>query len=107
MKIARYRCKGEECYGVIDQQKVLCLPALAKRLKKELPRRLEDFIAEETALKTAETLLSKAKPSDIENVSAPLNEVQLLAPLAFPPKIICLGRNYVDHSAEMKSYRSG
>jgi 2-keto-4-pentenoate hydratase/2-oxohepta-3-ene-1,7-dioic acid hydratase in catechol pathway len=103
MKLARYRSKGEECYGVIDQQKVLCLPALAKRLKKELPGRLEDFVAEETALKTAETLLSKAKPSNIESVSATLNEVHLLAPLAFPPKILCLGRNYVDHSAEMKA----
>jgi 2-keto-4-pentenoate hydratase/2-oxohepta-3-ene-1,7-dioic acid hydratase in catechol pathway len=102
MKLAHYRCKGEECYGALDQQKVLCLPALAKRLKKELPVRLEGFIAEETALKTAETLLSKAKPSDNESVSASLNEVHLLAPLAFPPKLICLGWNYVDHASETK-----
>ncbi len=102
MKIARYRFKDEEYYGVLNQQQVLCLPALAKRLKKELPGRLEDFIAEETALKTAETLLSKARPSDIENASAPLNEVHLLAPLAFPPKLICLGWNYVDHASETK-----
>ena len=102
MKIARYRYQGAECYGVLDKQKVLCLPALAKRFKKELPGRIEDFIAKESALKTAEVLLTKTKSSDIEAVSATLDTVVLLAPLLFPPKIICLGRNYKDHSAEMK-----
>jgi len=103
MKIARYRYKSEECYGVLSEHKVLCLPALAKRLKKELPERIEDFIAEDDALKTAEGLLRQAKPNGIESVSAPLNAVSLLAPLKFPPKIICLGRNYIDHSVEMKA----
>ena len=56
MKIIRYRYKGAECYGVLGEEKVLCLPALAKRFKKELPERIEDFIAEENALKTAEFL---------------------------------------------------
>jgi 2-keto-4-pentenoate hydratase/2-oxohepta-3-ene-1,7-dioic acid hydratase in catechol pathway len=49
------------------------------------------------------TLISNAKAADIKKVSAPLSEVSLLAPIVFPPKIICLGRNYVDHSAEMKA----
>jgi 2-keto-4-pentenoate hydratase/2-oxohepta-3-ene-1,7-dioic acid hydratase in catechol pathway len=102
MKIARYRYKGEGCYGVASQKKVLCLPALAHRLGTKLPASMDAFIAE-GALEKAETLLSNAKPSDLENVSAPLDEVTLLAPLAFPPKILCLGRNYIDHSAEMKA----
>jgi len=54
-------------------------------------------------LKTAEVLLSRTKSSDTQAVSAPLDAVVLLAPLLFPPKIICLGRNYRDHSAEMKA----
>ena len=103
MKIARYRYKDAECYGVLGEQKVLCLPALAKRFKKELPERIEDFIAEENALKTAEVLLSKIKSGDTQVVSVPLDAVVLQAPLLFPPKIICLGRNYKDHSAEMKA----
>jgi 2-keto-4-pentenoate hydratase/2-oxohepta-3-ene-1,7-dioic acid hydratase in catechol pathway len=80
------------------------LPALAKRFKKQLPQHLEDFIAlGENALKTAEGLLKKANDSDIKSVSAPVGEAALLAPIASPPKIICLGLNYVDHAAETNS----
>jgi 2-keto-4-pentenoate hydratase/2-oxohepta-3-ene-1,7-dioic acid hydratase in catechol pathway len=102
MKLARYRLKNEECYGILEQQRVVCLPALAKRLREVMPPRIEDFIASENALATAETLLGKAKPSDLKAVSAPLNAMSLQAPLAFPPKIICLGWNYIDHAAETK-----
>jgi len=101
MKTVRYRYKNKECYGVLNQQTVLCLPALAKRFKKQLPQRLEDFVAlEETAMKTAENLLEKANEGDAKSVSAPTSAVSLLAPIASPPKIICLGLNYVDHAAE-------
>jgi len=102
MKIARYCHNGKESYGAVDLQNVLCLPQLAKSLQQELPARIEDFIAE-GAVETAEALLAEGKPSAVQNASVPLSEVQLLAPLLFPPKILCLGRNYVDHSAEMKA----
>jgi 2-keto-4-pentenoate hydratase/2-oxohepta-3-ene-1,7-dioic acid hydratase in catechol pathway len=104
MKTVRYRYRNKECYGVLNRQAVLCLPALAKRFKKQLPQRLEDFIAlGENALKTAEGLLKKTNDSDIKSVSALVGEAALLAPIAFPPKIICLGLNYVDHAAETNS----
>jgi 2-keto-4-pentenoate hydratase/2-oxohepta-3-ene-1,7-dioic acid hydratase in catechol pathway len=104
LKIARYRYRNLESYGVIRQQTVLSLPALAKRFKKEVPRKLAGFIAEEeNALETAEELLKKASSSDIESVSVPLSAVSLLAPIPFPPKIICLGLNYFDHAAETNS----
>jgi 2-keto-4-pentenoate hydratase/2-oxohepta-3-ene-1,7-dioic acid hydratase in catechol pathway len=101
MKTVRYRYKNKECYGILNQQTVLCLPALAKRFKTQLPQRLEDFVASgENALKTAEDLLKKANEDDVESVSASISAASLLAPIAFPPKIICLGLNYVDHAAE-------
>jgi 2-keto-4-pentenoate hydratase/2-oxohepta-3-ene-1,7-dioic acid hydratase in catechol pathway len=104
MKTVRYRYKNKECYGVLNQQGVLSLPALAKRFKKQLPQRLENFIMlGENALKTAEDLLKKANEDDVESVSAPMSAVSLLAPIASPPKIICLGLNYVDHAAETNS----
>jgi 2-keto-4-pentenoate hydratase/2-oxohepta-3-ene-1,7-dioic acid hydratase in catechol pathway len=104
MKIIRYRYRNKECYGVLNRQALLCLPALAKRFKKQLPQRLEAFIAlGENALKTAKDLLKKANDSDIKSVSALVGEAALLAPIAFPPKIICLGLNYVDHAAETNS----
>jgi 2-keto-4-pentenoate hydratase/2-oxohepta-3-ene-1,7-dioic acid hydratase in catechol pathway len=103
LKIARYRYRNEESYGVINQQTILSLPALAKRFKKELPQKIEDFIAmRENTLQIAENLLKNANGHDIGSASAPLSAVSLVAPIVFPPKIICLGRNYVDHSDEMK-----
>lgn len=104
MKVARYRYRNLESYGVLSQQAVLSLPALAKRFEKEVPRRLEGFIAEgEEALETAEDLVEKAGGNDVAAVSVPLSEVMLLAPIAFPPKILCLGLNYFDHAAETNS----
>jgi 2-keto-4-pentenoate hydratase/2-oxohepta-3-ene-1,7-dioic acid hydratase in catechol pathway len=104
LKIARYHNRNIESYGVLSQQAVLSLPALAKRFKKEVPQRLEDFITKgEKALETAEDLVEKAGDSDVAAVSVPLSEVMLLAPIVFPPKIICLGLNYFDHAAETNS----
>lgn len=36
------------------------------------------------------------------DVVLPYEEVQLLAPV-FPTKVVCVGKNYVDHAAEMES----
>ena len=104
MKIARYRYRNEESYGVINQQTILSLPALAKRFKKELPQKIEGFIAQgKETIETAEDLIKNANTSDIKSVSAPLSAVSLLAPISYPPKIICLGLNYFDHAAETNS----
>ena len=104
MKIARYCYRNEESYGVINQRTVLSLPALAKRFKKEVPQKIEDFIAQgKKTIETTEDLIKKASGNDVEIFSAPLNAVTLLAPIAFPPKIICLGLNYFDHAAETDS----
>ena len=104
MKIARYRYGSEESYGIIDGKTILSLPLLSRRLKKQLPHNLEEFIAQgERATATVAELLTKTKDVDIEKVSTPLNAVSFLAPIAFPPKIICLGLNYLDHAAETNS----
>jgi 2-keto-4-pentenoate hydratase/2-oxohepta-3-ene-1,7-dioic acid hydratase in catechol pathway len=104
MKIVRYRHNSETSYGVLHGQSVLCLPALATHFKKQLPPKLEDFIAQgESALEIAETSLKKAGDRKVEGASIGLSGISLLAPVAFPPKIICLGLNYFDHAAESKA----
>jgi 2-keto-4-pentenoate hydratase/2-oxohepta-3-ene-1,7-dioic acid hydratase in catechol pathway len=106
MKIVRYRHRGrdKESYGVLHQQVVLSLPNLAKHFRKELPLPLENFVRKgDQASELAEELIGKADHGDLAAVSIPLNEVTLLAPIAFPPKIICLGLNYFDHAAETGS----
>jgi len=104
MKIVRYRHNHKEDYGVLRQQTVLNLPALAKRFKKELPGKIEDFVNQgESALKIADNILKEAGDREVKDVSAPLSAVSLLAPIDFPPKIICLGLNYIDHAVESKA----
>jgi len=104
LKIAGYRYGSEESYGIIDGKSILSLPLLSRLLKKQLPHSLEEFIAQgERATETVAELLAETKDADIEKVSTPLNAVSFLAPIAFPPKIICLGLNYLDHAAETNS----
>ena len=104
MKIARTRHGNEETYGAVIKDHFLSLPKLAKHFHVSLPETVEDFVASgEPALRIAETLLAKVVESRSEVDSVPLNTVSLLAPIAFPPKIICLGLNYRDHAAETRA----
>ena len=101
MRIARYLHENEECYGVLKEHAVFCLPALAKRFRQKLPERLEEFISwGEKAMKTAEELQKRINGNDSASLSVPTDEVTLLAPIASPPKIVCLGLNYRDHADE-------
>ncbi len=104
LKIARYIYRNKEYYGVLNQKAVLSLPGLAERFKTEFPPKFEDFIAKgDNILETTERLLKDANSHDISYFANPLNAISLLAPVTFPPKIICLGLNYSDHAGETKS----
>lgn len=98
----RYCYGKEHSYGVLAKgDEIICLPSLAQRIQKQLPKKLEGLIAEgRNAVETAEELLKKAPQGTVKNVSLPIKKVALLAPIAHPPKIICLGLNYTDHIEE-------
>jgi len=84
--------------------KIVCLPELAKRSNTRFPIRLEDFVAlGAEGIKKAENRLKKAEQKDLVEISARLDEAFLLAPIICPPKIICMGLNYRDHIAEQKA----
>ncbi|MGB9714507.1 MAG: fumarylacetoacetate hydrolase family protein [Candidatus Bathyarchaeales archaeon] len=100
MKLARYCLGGRTSYGALAKDSVVCLPSLARKLGEKLPRRIEEFIAlGDKGIEVAEKLLRKAT-EDYADVSVPLENVRLLAPIASPPKIICLGFNYREHAEE-------
>ena len=104
MRIARYCFRREKTYGIVSQSAILSLPGLAKRLGKDVPSTLEGVIENRTGgLETVEELVKKACRKDVESVSTPLTAVSLIAPIKSPPKIICLGLNYLDHAAEINS----
>ncbi|MGC8998883.1 MAG: fumarylacetoacetate hydrolase family protein [Candidatus Bathyarchaeia archaeon] len=106
MKLVHYFDGEKESYGVLsDNEKIVtCLPTLAKSVHKRLPKSLEAFIKMgEKAVQNAERLFKKATKKVIESNSVPFSKIRLLAPIAHPPKIICLGLNYRDHAAEQNA----
>ena len=59
----------------------------------------ESFLAAgAAALASARSLIGSATPAS----TVPLASVQLLSPLLAPPRIFCVGLNYLDHAAESK-----
>jgi len=86
------------------KDRVVCLPTLAKHLSEKFPERLEDFITLGTkGVEKAEKLIENTTENDIKQISLRVSEITLLAPIAFPPKIVCLGLNYRDHAAEQNA----
>lgn len=101
MKIAHYQHDKNETYGLLTDSAVVNLPALARQFNQGLPDAIEGFVASgENGLQMVESLLKKTDEKRLKTVSAPLCDVSLLAPIVQPPKIICLGLNYLDHAAE-------
>ncbi|MDI6690284.1 MAG: fumarylacetoacetate hydrolase family protein [Candidatus Bathyarchaeota archaeon] len=101
MKIVRYSDKEGENYGALMGDKIICLPKLAKLTREMIPERLEELVTlGADGIKKVEKLLGNAGEKDIKHASSFLSETTLLAPITFPPKIICLGLNYRDHAAE-------
>ena len=104
MKLVRYRQRKTEQFGALTGNSIVCLPRLARRLHVKLPRQLEQLIAlGRRGTETAERLLENASDKDVKTASLPLSRVRLLAPVASPPKIVCLGLNYRDHAAEQNA----
>lgn len=104
MRLVRCRGKGRECYDVWSENKLVCLPHLAKQFGKTLPEKLDEFIGLGLrGIETAEELLQQATENDIKQSSSACQEENFLAPIAYPPKIICLGLNYRDHIKEQNA----
>ena len=105
MKVVRYLNKGKEFYGINQINNLLSFNDLAEHFKTDFPVKIENFILDPVAQKTAEDLLTNAKSSDLNLISTPLNETKLLAPIASPPKILCLGLNFLTHITETNEKR--
>lgn len=101
MRLARFSCTGTESHGILEKDRIIDLPLLAKRLKQPFPSTLEFLIQSEgTEEPRLEHLLQKSTQAEIQKASSSLNRVKLHAPIKTPPKIVCLGLNYRDHAAE-------
>jgi 2-keto-4-pentenoate hydratase/2-oxohepta-3-ene-1,7-dioic acid hydratase in catechol pathway len=102
MKIAKYQYKSKEYIGIMQPEKLLCIPDLAKNYETDLPITMEDFIESTKAEEIASRLIEKMTCSELDAFSVSISKIKLLAPIASPPKILCLGLNYASHVEETK-----
>ena len=101
MKIARFRVDGKEHYGIVEGEKVVSVTAISPFIKCSMPQSIEELIAHgPEAVKEFEEALKNTGGEVLAGATYRLEEVELLAPLVSPPKIVCLGLNYYDHAAE-------
>lgn len=96
MKIARIRLKNSmETYGIVsdDGQKIITKEQIQEETGIPIPPRIKEFLFGGWIPEVKEV------GEDLQ-FNLPLAEVELLAPLPNPPKIICLAFNYYDHARD-------
>lgn len=100
MKLIRFSDSKKELYGILDGDRVICLPILAVKMKESFPSCLESFILEGSDDASVKGLLQRATREDVKRATFQLGKLKVLAPIEKPPKIVCLGLNYIDHAQE-------
>ncbi|WP_042222541.1 fumarylacetoacetate hydrolase family protein [Oceanobacillus manasiensis] len=113
MKLVSYRKEKNSPFqmGVLlDTDKVLDLQDANKQLELSGEARYE-FPADPTAFFTggfeavekARQVVAYVESNQVESMQFDRDEVELGTPISKPGKIICVGKNYAEHAAEMKS----
>jgi 2-keto-4-pentenoate hydratase/2-oxohepta-3-ene-1,7-dioic acid hydratase in catechol pathway len=99
MKLASYQSDGRECCGLVVDGRLLDLGAASGGVLKPP---LAGLLADEQAMHLARELGLRAGGDEqfAERYCRPLRQVQFLAPIPRPGKVLCLGLNYRDHAAE-------
>jgi len=104
MRLATYQTGRDTALGVIVDDRLVDLHALARRGKTSVPSDMIELI--ETVPTTTLVRLLREAASWIEagRASLPLARAKLLAPIPRPRKnIFCVGRNYAEHAKESGS----
>ncbi len=98
MRLARVRYKDQEAVAIVLAHHAVLLdgvrsiPQLLGR--QDVVDRMEELVERLEAHQVPEGL-------DLGSQVRPLSELTFLAPLPHPPKIVALGRNYVEHAREL------
>ncbi|MFD1357227.1 fumarylacetoacetate hydrolase family protein [Fictibacillus halophilus] len=102
MKLVSAVQKGDQFIGIVKDDAVINVSALAASVGKEIPQTLLKAIQQgEEFTSTVNDLVNQVKAADY---TYPLEEVHLLAPIPRPSKnVFCIGKNYRDHAIEMGS----
>jgi len=105
LRLIRFLRAGTESYGILTTpSEILDLVSLSKALKHPIPQSLDKLISFGIeGLNFIERLIHNSTKSQRRKTNIKLRSVKILAPVASPPKIICLGLNYRDHAAEQNA----
>lgn len=100
MRLATFKHDGSTRIGAILDERTLLDLEHASDGTLKVP--LVDVLPDAWAMQRIADLVERAmeEPPLRTRAALPLEDVQLLAPIARPGKILCLGRNYAEHAAE-------
>lgn len=96
MKFARLLVEGKETYGIIKGEQVATKEEITYTTGVPIPQSFKEFLFDGWLDEI------KDKIKDLE-YRENLSTFNILAPIANPPKIICLAFNYSDHAKEQDS----
>ncbi|MFQ6073855.1 MAG: fumarylacetoacetate hydrolase family protein [Candidatus Bathyarchaeia archaeon] len=101
MKVVRFLRSDSESYGLLADKEIISLPLLAEAQKRSIPSSLESLISlGAEGIQGIEELIHSSTKAEKKKATLKMDEVSILAPIASPPKIVCLGLNYRDHAEE-------
>ena len=91
VRVARLRSGGSETYGVVEGGRVATREDIMYQTGVPVPLGLKEFAFGRWPEEVARVGVSCDRSMD---------DFEVMAPIASPPKIICLAFNYADHAAE-------
>jgi len=105
LKLVRFLQNNHESYAIqVSGDQLLDLPTMSKILKKPFPSSLDELISSRNnGLQALERSLQDLTEKETSSATLRRSSAKILAPIASPPKIICLGLNYRDHAAEQNA----
>lgn len=104
MKIVRFVHNGSESYGILTNDEIIDLPKLSRLKRQPIPSSVEGLVSLGAAAEPMLTeLMGELPDTQKKKVTLELKAVTIKAPIAVPPKIVCLGLNYRDHAEEAKA----
>jgi 2-keto-4-pentenoate hydratase/2-oxohepta-3-ene-1,7-dioic acid hydratase in catechol pathway len=95
LRLCRFQEKGIAFGGVVVEGRVVSLGTVNRMLRADFPLTLDELVQQERLVEL------RARLPEIPAEGPPLDEVRLLAPLVRPPKIWCIGLNYVEHASDL------
>jgi len=102
LRFVRFLRAKTESYGVLPtHSEILDLLRLSVVLNNTIPPCLENLVSFGVeGLNMIKRLIENSNTNQKRKATTKLSSIKVLAPVASPSKIICLGLNYRDHAAE-------